>query len=358
MPAKQRIFAALTEQAQALGLPAPSIKQTNDRGDGYIEVPTGPVRIHRRIFYNLALLIRFDKHGRLWRHIAVYDMTPREFFSTDTNLFNHQHLNRHPHIGHVGGSMCQDRNALTNMWQALSDENYSLFYSLLLLLVGTYNPGSPHNRMPGLMPCYHPGCEADGEHHCPSCRTVAACTEHCNRCTVCNNHACEACSRPSQQTPDRVYHTVHNVLVCHSCNRERAREESIACNSCERRICTGCYNRAQSCSACYSMVCGTGCLRHRLCRRCVDRVSQYPSHDYGARVCANRERCRNGPLTLPAAFYARRGDTTCLDCVANPPDQIPLPMVEAGGPAESSEPAVELARAPEIITRTPQQEET
>ncbi|QDT66721.1 hypothetical protein [Calycomorphotria hydatis] len=168
-----------------------------------------------------------------WNALSDINRSPYKVIALEPNPANRSSLITHPHV--QNGVLCEGEGHLV-IQSALQEGRLFDFFTIVVHVLRTYNPDSPHVSLESWdgISCGDCGCliEEEDIYSCEFCSLV-----NCDMCTgcchVCDAHACNSCLNECEEC---------HSACCHHCQTR--------CTTCKRRCCSDCLDMEERCSLC------------------------------------------------------------------------------------------------------------
>jgi len=221
LPNLSDIYAELAQIALEFGEPKFDLDKRT------LSVITGPITLEGVALGPFEIRLSIDCLSSHFRE------SPYRVIALDPNPASRNEEVTHPHVS--SESLCEGDGHVA-IRSAIEQGRFCDFFTLVVNILQTYNPDSPHISLDDWsgVSCYDCGCSmADDERYycehcdqdyCPNCSTC---------CQICDTTICLGCA-----------------YNCPSCNEPVCRNCTAICEDCEGTFCKDCLNEEGICQNC------------------------------------------------------------------------------------------------------------
>lgn len=192
-----------------------------------ISVVTDPVNLNDIPLGPFEIALEINELAEL------YEFTPYRIIALEPNPAGANDEVTHPHVSEE--RLCEGDGSAA-IRQALGDGRLCDFFTLIISILNTYNPGSPFvslDEWEGVC-CYDCGYTVSGDdrYYCEYCDRdyCSSCSTYCR---ICDRTVCLGCA-----------------YECLWCNKPVCVECTSKCKDCEEKFCNDCLNEEELCENC------------------------------------------------------------------------------------------------------------
>jgi len=244
LPQPSDIFAELSQIEVELGEYHFDLKAKT------ISVITDPINMDSIPFGSFEIKLFLDEISK------VYTESPYKVIALEPNPAGADSNVTHPHVS--SERLCEGEGVVS-IRTALEQGRLCDFFTIIVNILGTYNPDSPYVSLDDWegASCYDCGYTISGE--------------DCYYCQECDREYCAECS---------TYCRICDTTVCLGCAYE--------CPECEHPICRQC---TATCSECEAAVCKDCITEKGLCQNCEEQRKEKQDEDQKKEKSTKPETC-------------------------------------------------------------------
>ncbi len=232
LPKLSDIFSELTQIDQEIG------EYQYDLKEKTISVITEPITLEEIALGSFEIKLFIDKISTLYTNI------PYKVIALEPNPAGSDSSVTHPH---VNSEILCEGDGHVSIRRALEDGRFCDFFTLIVSILQTYNPGSPYVSLDNWegRSCYDCGYTVNGDesYYCEYCDQ-----EYCDQCST----YCQKC----------------DTTVCLGCASQ--------CPSCEEPVCRNCSAKCKECKETYCKDCLT---EEGLCPDCEEQRKEQENEE-------------------------------------------------------------------------------